>query len=87
MQVPVVVSNSPGNETLLLGEPQKPALGRIFELNDPESLASQIQQTVKNSVITSAQVEAAREYVLREADWPANIKRLGDLIASISPST
>jgi len=87
MEVPVVVSNSPGNETLLLGEPQKPALGRIFELNDPESLARQIQQTVKNSVITSAQVEAAREYVLREADWPANIKRLGDLIASISPST
>jgi glycosyltransferase involved in cell wall biosynthesis len=84
MQVPVVVSDSQGNVALLLSGADHPELGRLFELNSPAALARQVQETVQNPENTAVQVKAGRAYVLREADWAANIKRLGDLITAVS---
>lgn len=86
MKIPVVVSNSPGNISLLttLGDPlesrSSTSRGSLFLTNNAESLATTLENLRVEPLLIEKQVTAAWEYVQSNADWNQNILQLQPLL-------
>ena len=80
MEVPVVVSDSPGNIAWLKNTPEP--TGRLFTLGDPVNLALTLLDAANFPEITRHMAQRGREVVEREADWDRNVWRLDQLLAS-----
>ena len=80
MEIPVVVSNSPGNIAWLSqgGE----LSGRIFELGDPQDLALKVKEIDKAPDQTQKMAQAGRGTIKNQANWKRNVFRLNDLLVS-----
>ncbi|MDD2859074.1 MAG: glycosyltransferase, partial [Candidatus Nanopelagicales bacterium] len=69
-RTPVVVSDTPGN----LGWVEDGVTGATFATGSVAGLASALMSSLASP--TRASVQAARDEVVREADWQRNISRL-----------
>ena len=81
MEVPVVVSDSPGNIAWLKNIPEP--TGRLFALGDSRNLELTLLEAVNFPEVTRNMVQHGREIVERYADWNQNIWRLDQLLASL----
>jgi len=81
MEVPVVVSDSPGNIAWLKNIPEP--TGRLFALGDSRNLELTLLEAVNFPEVTRNMVQHGREVVERYADWNQNIWRLDQLLASL----
>jgi glycosyltransferase involved in cell wall biosynthesis len=81
MEVPVVVSDSPGNIAWLKNIPEP--TGRLFALGDSLNLELTLLEAVNFPKVTRNMAQHGREVVERYADWNQNIWRLDQLLASL----
>ena len=88
MKVPVVVSDSPGNISLLKATDNTQEAnqvidrGTLFQTNNATSLAHAILNIKSDQQVIDQQVNAAWEYVQTNANWNQNIERLLPLLGS-----
>jgi glycosyltransferase involved in cell wall biosynthesis len=81
MEIPVVVSNSPGNIAWLNDAPGP--TGRIFELGDPADLALKLKEVIGSPEQSRGMTHRGREVVEGGANWSLNIWRLDELLTSV----
>ena len=80
MEVPVVVSDSPGNVAWLKNNPEP--TGRLFVLGDSFNLELTLLEAMNFPEVTKNMAQHGRTVVERDADWNRNIWRLDHLLAS-----
>lgn len=78
-QTPVVVTDTPGNRAWITHG----VSGRLFPASDTQGLAAQLVDTLAHSSTDTrgAMVHAARDEVVRRADWRTNTRALNDALA------
>lgn len=80
MKVPVIVSDSPGNQAILYDSHQKLSRGTLFPTGDSAALAQALRDFALHRDAYGNLTEAAWEYVQNNADWGANVQRLIPLL-------
>jgi glycosyltransferase involved in cell wall biosynthesis len=81
MEIPVVVSNTPGNAAWLSISPGP--TGTLFELGNPADLALKLNEIIEFPEQSHDMTQLGREVVEREANWSLNIWRLDELLTNV----
>lgn len=82
MKIPVVVSNSPGNQAIIEPPDNSSTRGTLFVTGDPMSLAQAIEAVLTDPVGTQSKTDTAEKFVQLHANWDRNIARLLPLLTA-----